>query len=76
MPSSSKLINNDVDARRTVDTKNIVLKLGSTFTGNVAFPQLAVGIYTAKSKKTKLQIKKIERCRVMFFSRSSLMASY
>ena len=53
-PSFWKLINNDVTARRTVDARNIVLRLGSILTGNVGVPQLVVGIYTANNKETQM----------------------
>ena len=49
-PSFSMPIKNDVDARRTVDAKNIVFMLASIVTGNVGVPQLAVGIYTASNE--------------------------
>jgi hypothetical protein len=61
-PSFSILIKNDVNARNTVDARNIVFKLGSIFTGNVGVPQLVVGIYTANSKESQMA-NKTERIR-------------
>jgi len=54
IPSFSIPIKNDVNVRRTVHAKNIVLMLESIVKGKVGVPQLVVGIYTANSEKNQM----------------------
>lgn len=54
IPSFSMLIKNDVNARRTVDAKNVVFMLESIIKGKVGVAQLVVGIYTANREKNQM----------------------
>jgi hypothetical protein len=65
-----------VDARRTVDARNIVSRLGSIFTGNVGVPQLVVGIYTAKSKESQMANKTERKILESTFFQFILMPGY
>ena len=62
IPSFSKPIKNEVNARRIVDAKNIVFMLASIVTGNVGVPRLVAGIYTATNEINQMA-NKTERKR-------------
>jgi hypothetical protein len=48
------LIKNDVNARRTVDAKNVVFMLESIAMGKVGVALFVVGIYTANREKNQM----------------------